>query len=242
MTGTLNNKVICITGASSGVGLATVRALLAEGAYVIGMARRIERLQLLAHERFLAIGCDIQNSEQRQQAFTQALAWQGRLDGLINNAGISRGGVHQSNTFEDLTQMLDTNVLALTDLTRLAIPALKQSQGTLINLSSTVVQSLIAGSGVYAATKAAVAAFSEVLRKELCGDNVRVTTIYPGMIETEFFDGITDEQKKQSFAALKTTLDPLQAQDIAEVIVFVLSRAGHISLNEIVIRPTRQTI
>src|SRR5690606_10076280 len=85
-------------------------------------------------------------------------------------------------------------------------------------------------------------AFSEVIRKEVCASNVRVTTIYPGMVNTEFFDGITDPRKKQTFDKLKETMDPLLAEDIAEVILFTLTRPGRVSLNEIVVRPTRQPI
>ena len=172
----------------------------------------------------------------------QALEWGGSLDGLINNAGLSRGGLLEKTQVDDLRVMLDTNIFALANLTRLATPELKKAQGTLINISSSVVHALIPGSAVYSASKAAVAAFSEVMRKELCASNARVITIYPGMVDTEFFDGITDEKKKQSFDKLKESIDALQAEDIAEVILFALSQPGRVSLNEIVVRPTRQPI
>ena len=248
MTKPLQDKVVMVTGASSGIGAATIAALLDVGARVIAVARRIDRLQALQKElgvgddRVLPVKCDIRDEQQAQTLMDQALEWGGSLDGLINNAGLSRGGLLEKTQVDDLRVMLDTNIFALANLTRLATPELKKAQGTLINISSSVVHALIPGSAVYSASKAAVAAFSEVMRKELCASNARVITIYPGMVDTEFFDGITDEKKKQSFDKLKESIDALQAEDIAEVILFALSRPGRVSLNEIVVRPTRQPI
>ncbi|HIZ49791.1 MAG TPA: SDR family oxidoreductase [Candidatus Pseudomonas excrementavium] len=248
MTKPLQDKVVMVTGASSGIGAATIAALLDAGARVIAVARRIDRLQALQKElgvgddRVLPVKCDIRDEQQAQTLMNQALEWGGSLDGLINNAGLSRGGLLEKTQVDDLRVMLDTNIFALANLTRLATPELKKAQGTLINISSSVVHALIPGSAVYSASKAAVAAFSEVMRKELCASNARVVTIYPGMVDTEFFDGITDEKKKQSFDKLKESIDALQAEDIAEVILFALSQPGRVSLNEIVVRPTRQPI
>lgn len=248
MTKPLQDKVVMVTGASSGIGAATIAALLDAGARVIAVARRIDRLQALQKElgvgddRVLPVKCDIRDEQQAQTLMDQALEWGGSLDGLINNAGLSRGGLLEKTQVDDLRVMLDTNIFALANLTRLATPELKKAQGTLINISSSVVHALIPGSAVYSASKAAVAAFSEVMRKELCASNARVITIYPGMVDTEFFDGITDEKKKQSFDKLKESIDALQAEDIAEVILFALSQPGRVSLNEIVVRPTRQPI
>lgn len=248
MTKPLQDKVVMVTGASSGIGAATIAALLDVGARVIAVARRIDRLQALQKElgvgddRVLPVKCDIRDEQQAQTLMNQALEWGGSLDGLINNAGLSRGGLLEKTQVDDLRLMLDTNIFALANLTRLATPELKKAQGTLINISSSVVHALIPGSAVYSASKAAVAAFSEVMRKELCASNARVVTIYPGMVDTEFFDGITDEKKKQSFDKLKESIDALQAEDIAEVILFALSQPGRVSLNEIVVRPTRQPI
>ncbi|WP_285274854.1 SDR family oxidoreductase [Halopseudomonas bauzanensis] len=248
MTKPLQDKVVMVTGASSGIGAATIAALLDAGARVIAVARRIDRLQALQKElgvgddRVLPVKCDIRDEQQAQTLMDQALEWGGSLDGLINNAGLSRGGLLEKTQVDDLRVMLDTNIFALANLTRLATPELKKAQGTLINISSSVVHALIPGSAVYSASKAAVAAFSEVMRKELCTSDVRVITIYPGMVDTEFFDGITDEKKKQSFDKLKESIDALQAEDIAEVILFALSQPGRVSLNEIVVRPTRQPI
>ena len=248
MTKPLQDKVVMVTGASSGIGAATIAALLDVGARVIAVARRIDRLQALQKElevgddRVLPVKCDIRDEQQAQTLMDQALEWGGSLDGLINNAGLSRGGLLEKTQVDDLRVMLDTNIFALANLTRLATPELKKAQGTLINISSSVVHALIPGSAVYSASKAAVAAFSEVMRKELCASNARVITIYPGMVDTEFFDGITDEKKKQSFDKLKESIDALQAEDIAEVILFALSQPGRVSLNEIVVRPTRQPI
>src|SRR5690554_7533906 len=152
MTKPLQDQIIMVTGASSGIGAATITTLLNAGARVVALARRVERLEQMqtaleaGSDRLLPRCCDICDAQQVEAAVKQALDWGGALHGLINNDGLSRGGLHETNQLEDLRVMLDTNVFALTNLTRLALPALKDSQGTLINISSTVVQALIPGS------------------------------------------------------------------------------------------------
>lgn len=247
METSLQNKVVIVTGASSGVGAAMVKELLGAGARVVAVARRIERLHELGQQLgadadcYLPVQCDIQNEQEAGRLVQQALRWGGALDVLINNAGLSRGALLENCTADDLRQMIDTNLFALVNLTRLATPHLKSAKGSLVNVSSTVVDSLIPGSAVYAATKAAVAAFSEVMRKEFCSAGVRVVDIYPGMIDTEFFDH-ADETKKKGFAQMKASIEPLQAKDLADVVLFALTRPAHVALNEIVIRPTLQSI
>lgn len=247
MADSIQGKVVIVTGASSGIGAATAAELVAAGARVVAAARRLDRLDELAKrldardDRFLAVQCDIRDERDAERLVERALGWGGRLDALINNAGLSRGARLESSSTDDIRLMLDTNVFGLANLTRLAVPALRKSRGSLVNVSSTVVKALIPGSSVYSATKAAVAAFSEVMRKELCADNVRVIDVYPGMVDTEFFDHF-DEQKKKSFDEMRAAMEVLKGADVAEAIVFALTRPPHVSLNEIVIRPTMQPV
>jgi len=244
-TGNLQGKVALITGASSGIGAATAAALLSAGARVVVTARRIEKLLELGKklgvgdDRFLAIEADIRKESDLEDLINKAQTWGGRLDLLINNAGLSRGNSHETISSEDIHLILDTNVFALTNLTRLAIPALKKTKGDIVNISSTAALSLIPGTAVYAASKAAVAAFSEVLRKELLADGVRVTTIYPGLVQTEFFDGF-GEEKKTALLKMAESIEALHSEDLAETIMFAVTRPPHVNLNEIVIRPTKQ--
>ena len=245
MEARLTGKVALVTGASSGIGAATVVALLHEGARVVASARRVDRLQELQHklgvgdDRCLTVQADVRDDAAAEDLVRRTLAWGNRLDILVNNAGLSRGALHEGNRPEDLRLMLDTNVFGLANLSRLATPALRQSKGDIVNISSTAAKSMIAGGALYSATKAAVAAFSEALRKEVSPDGVRVMTIYPGFVDTAFFDAFP-EAKRKTFEQMKTAIGVLQTEDLAAVIVFAVTRPPHVSLNEIVVRPTRQ--
>jgi NADP-dependent 3-hydroxy acid dehydrogenase YdfG len=245
MTQDISGKVALITGASSGIGAATAKALLQAGARVAVSARRVDRLQALQSEtgasddQFFICQADIREQADARKLIDSTLAHFGRLDMLINNAGLSRGNTHDGIDPDDIRLMLDTNVFALTNLTRMALPALKKEGGDVINLSSTAALALNPGAAVYAASKAAVATFSEILRKELCNDNIRVTTIFPGLVKTEFFDSF-DTEKKNRLLQMADAIDGLTAEDLAEAIVFTVTRPGRVSINELVIRPTRQ--
>jgi NADP-dependent 3-hydroxy acid dehydrogenase YdfG len=127
------------------------------------------------------------------------------------------------------------------NMTRLAIPALKKSSGDIVNVASIAAKSPVPGSAVYSGTKAAVSNFSEALRKELIEEGIRVVTIYPGFVETEFFDNAAPEKKEVVLQAM-AKIGPLKAQDLADVITFAVTRPPNVSLNEIVIRPTKQVV
>jgi NADP-dependent 3-hydroxy acid dehydrogenase YdfG len=240
----LQGKVALITGASSGIGAATVAALLAEGMRVVAVARRLDRLralqrQLNANDEQLHVAqCDVTSEADAERVVADAMSFGGRLDVLINNAGILRGGLHAQSTAGDLRAMLDTNVFALANLTRLALPALIHVAGDIINISSTAVKSMIAGAANYSASKAAVVAFSESLRKEVAMHGVRVLTIYPGFTDTELFDS-SDVAARQAVANKVTVGEILKSDDVATVICFALTRPAHVALHEIVVRPTR---
>jgi NADP-dependent 3-hydroxy acid dehydrogenase YdfG len=241
----LEGKVALVTGASSGIGAATVVALLGEGARVVACARRMDRLDELPRRlgvgdnRCLTVKADVRDEGEVEGLIDKTLGWGGRLDILINNAGLSRGALHEDSKPEDLRLMLDTNVFGLANLSRLATPALKQTKGDIVNISSTAAKSMVAGGALYSATKAAVAAFSEALRKEVSPDGVRVVTVYPGFVDTEFF-AYFPEAKRKNFEQMKASIDVLRSEDLAAVVLFAVTRPSHVSLNEIVVRPTKQ--
>ncbi|MFA5629968.1 MAG: SDR family oxidoreductase [Porticoccaceae bacterium] len=244
MSKELEGKVAIVTGASSGIGAATVEALLQAGASVIAVARRRERLKELAAragepENLLLFEGDVTQQQVVDALMAKVKQWKGRLDYLINNAGVSRGAPNEITHPDDVKLMFDTNVLALVSLTRCATALLRETAGTVVNLSSTANKAALPGGAAYSASKAAVATFSESLRKELAPDNIRVVVIYPGLVNTELFDHFDDEKKAQ-FDKMRAAMHPLEPGDLARLIVFAVSQPEHVALNEIVIRPTRQ--
>lgn len=239
----LKGKIALVTGASSGVGAATVRQMAAEGATIIATARRQDRLQDLKDEfksQIHTVAADITDGQAVEALVKDALGWSGgKLDILINNAGLARGGILDESDPADLYVTMNTNFVALVNLTRLAMPALKSAKGTIINLSSGAARSAPAGSSVYSAAKAAVVTFSASLHKEVGPSGVRVTSILPGFIETEFFDGY-DAKMKEGLQQVMTQMEALKATDIADLILYITTLPHYVSLNEVVIRPTRQ--
>jgi NADP-dependent 3-hydroxy acid dehydrogenase YdfG len=243
----LDGKVVVITGASSGIGEATAVALAAEGAAVVAAARREDRLSELVRRieeeggRALPVSCDVTDEEQAHALIRRAQEEFGRVDILVNNAGVmllsgvSKGLSHQWR------QMFEVNVLGLLYATEAAIGIMKeQGSGHLVNVSSVAGRKVTRSSnGVYAGTKFAVNAISEGLRQELIEDNIRVTIVEPGAVATELSDHITDEDARESISGLMK-LERLQAEDIANAVVFAVTQPDRVSVNEILIRPTQQ--
>ncbi len=243
----LDGKVAVVTGASSGIGEATVRALCAEGAAVVAGARRKERLDGLVEEvmsrdggKVIAVECDVTDEEQAHGLVGLAIEEFGRIDILVNNAGVMLLSKIEKGLSDEWRRMFDVNVLGLLYATHAAIGHMKeQGSGHLINISSVAGRKSRATTGVYSGTKFAVNAISEALRQELLEDNIRVTMVEPGAVQTELPDHITDEEARENLGGL-LKLDRLQAEDIANAISYVVIQPERVSVNEVLIRPTQQ--
>ncbi len=236
-----SSRVAVITGASSGIGEASARALVADGHRVALLARRAERIQALADELgegALAIQADVTDRASLVAAAARVQSELGGVDILINNAGVMLLAPFTSEQQAEHRQMLEVNLLGAITATEVFLDQLRDGDGDLINISSVAGRTARAGNAVYAATKWGINGFSEGLRQELQPD-IRVTVIEPGAVATELTDHITDAQTKQATQEFVRDL-AITPQDIAEVIAFAVSRPRRMTLNEILVRPTAQ--
>jgi NADP-dependent 3-hydroxy acid dehydrogenase YdfG len=244
----LDGKVAVITGASSGIGEATAESLATEGASVVVAARREDRLEDLVERingknggKALAITCDVTDEEQAHALIRRAKDEFGRVDILVNNAGVMQLSKIQRGLSDEWRTMFEVNVLGLLYATDAAIEVMKeQGSGHLVNISSLASRGTRPGLGVYSGTKMAVNGISESLRQELLEDNIRVTMVEPGAVETELPDHITDEEAREGLSAMLERLEPLHAEDIANAIAYVVTQPERVSINEILIRPSQQ--
>lgn len=245
----LDGKVVVVTGASSGIGEATVRALTTEGAAVVAGARRKERLDGLVEEvgrgggKVIAVECDVTDEEQAHDLVKKAVDEFGHIDILVNNAGVMLLSEVGKGLSDQWHQMFQVNVMGLLYVTDAAIEHMKeQGSGHIVNISSVAGRKVTrASSGVYAGSKHAVVAISEGLRQELLEDNIRVTVVEPGAVATELTHHITDEDAREAVSSLHE-LDILHSEDIANAIVYAASQPERVSVNEILIRPTQQPV
>ena len=245
----LNGKVAVVTGASSGIGEATVRALAAEGAAVVAGARRKERLDELVDRvsddggEAIAVECDVTDEQQAHDLVQGAVEELGSIDILVNNAGVMLLSTVGKGLSDQWRQMFEVNVMGLLYATDAAIKVMKeQGSGHLANISSVAGRKVTRdSSGVYAGTKFAVNAISEGLRQELLEANIRVTIVEPGAVDTELPDHITDEDAREGLSGL-LSLERLQAEDIASAITYAVTQPERVSVNEILIRPTQQPV
>jgi NADP-dependent 3-hydroxy acid dehydrogenase YdfG len=233
--------VAVITGASSGIGAATARALAAHGYRLVLLARRVERLEALASELgngAVAIAADVTDRDAMVAAAEQTSTALGRAEVLINNAGVMLLGPFGTEQREEARRMVEVNLLGAMTATEVFLPQLRDGGGDLINISSVAGRTARAGNAAYAATKWGLNGWSEALRQELQPD-IRVTVIEPGAVATELTDHITDEATKQTTEDFYQRL-AIQPFDVADVIAFAVTRPRHLTLNEVLLRPTAQ--
>jgi NADP-dependent 3-hydroxy acid dehydrogenase YdfG len=243
----LTGKVAIVTGASSGIGEATAIALASAGATVTIAARRSDRLQSLAEQitasggTALPITADVADEAQVQAMVKKTQAEYGKVDILINNAGVMLLGMIDGADTEDWRRMMNINVLGLMYATHAVLPQMKtQGEGHIVNISSVAGRVANAGSGVYNASKWAVCAFSEALRKEVYQHNIRVTVVEPGLVATELPHHITNAEAKERAKDFYGSVKALESEDIAAAIVYAVTQPSYVNVNEILIRPTQQ--
>ncbi|HTI13080.1 MAG TPA: SDR family NAD(P)-dependent oxidoreductase [Dictyobacter sp.] len=247
MAKSLEGKVVIVTGASSGIGEATALAVAEQGAKVAIVARRGDRLQSLAQRiqeqggTALTVVADVADEAQVQTMVNHVKEQLGRIDVLVNNAGVMLLGMIDGANTEDWRRMIDINVLGLLYATHKVLPIMKQqNSGHIVNISSVAGRTARVGSGVYNVTKWGVGAFSESLRQEVYKNNIRVTVIEPGAVVSELMEHITDEEVKQRQIQWFQGLTPLESEDIAASIVYAITQPDRVNVNEILIRPTEQ--
>jgi len=242
----IGGKVVVITGASSGLGEATARRLSAEGASVVLGARRIDRLTSLAGEltgrggKALALATDVTDRDQVKRLVDAAVETYGRVDVMINNAGLMPQSLLERLKIDEWDRMVDVNIKGVLYGIAAALPHMKrQKSGHFINVSSVAGHKVRPGGTVYSATKHAVRVISEGLRQEVKPYNIRTTIISPGAVDTELPDTITDPDVA---VAMRTFYDDIAipADSFARAVVFAMSQPEDVDVNEILYRPTRQ--
>jgi serine 3-dehydrogenase len=237
-------KTAFVTGATSGIGEAAVRAFAGAGWRVIGTGRRADRLAALAdeigHGTLHTIAFDIREQAAREAAVSGLPEGFRDIDLLVNNAGLALGTSPAPEAkLDDWTTMIDTNVTAFVAMTRLLLPALVARKGAIINLSSVAATYPYTGGNVYGATKAFVRQFSLGLRSDLAGTGVRVTSIEPGMVETEFTTVRTGD--KSASDKLYAGANPMTGEDIAQTMLWVATRPAHLNINTLELMPVSQS-
>ncbi len=243
----MDNKVAIVTGASSGIGYATSLKLSKAGIRVVAGARRIDRLQDLEKQiienngEILIQKLDVTSKSDCDSLANATVNKWGKIDVLINNAGLMPLSYFRYGKVEEWEQMVDVNIKGVLYCTSAVVPyMLQQKSGHIINISSVAGRVVFAGGSVYCATKHAITAFSEGLRKELSPkDNIRVSCIEPGVVSTELLESITDETMTGYIQATKD-MEILQSEDIANAISYVIQAPDHVNINEVLIRPTAQ--
>ena len=247
MQATIEGKVILVTGASSGVGMAAARGLAAHGARLVLAARREDRLQALAESlqqmgvQVLTLRTDVARREDMQALADAALDRFGRIDVLINNAGVMPLPRIDALKVDEWDRMIDINLKGVLYGMAAVLPTMKvQGQGHIINVASTAGHRTGPTSAVYSATKHAVRALSEGFRQEMAAFNIRSTIISPGAIATELLDGISEpalaSQLRESIVAY------MSPDDVAGAIVYAIGQPASVGINEILMRPTAQQL
>jgi len=241
----ISGKVVVIVGASSGLGEATARYLGQRGAKLTLGARRLDRLQALAKELNLgddaAVKTDVTKAAEVKALVDGAVAKHGRIDVLINNAGLMPHSLLEAQRIEDWERMIDVNIKGVLYGIAAALPHMKaQKSGHIINTSSVAGHKVRQGSAVYAATKTAVRVISEGLRMEVKPYNIRTTIISPGAVQSELPDSVTDPAIRENIKKFYEIAIP--AESFARMVAFAMSQPEDVDVNEILFRPTRQEL
>jgi len=244
----IEGKVVVITGASSGLGEATARLLSAQDASVVLGARRIDRLRVLADElsrrggKALAVPTDVIQCDQVKRLVDAAVQTYGRIDVMINNAGLMPQALLERLKIDEWNQMIDVNIKGVLYGIAAALPHMKQQKaGHFINVSSVAGHRVGPGFAVYAATKYAVRALSEGLRQEVKPYNIRTTVISPGAVATELPNTVTDPQAAERIRKFYAEV-AIPAESFAQAVAFAMSQPEEVDVNEILFRPTRQEV
>ncbi len=247
-SGRLVDQVVFVTGASSGIGAACARSFAAEGARLLLAARRLERLLALEPElerlgaaAVRSFRLDVRDGESVRREFEQLPEEWRAVEVLVNNAGLSRGlGPLQEGHLRDWDEMIDTNLRGLLHVDRAVVPAMvARGRGTVVHIGSIAGRQVYPGGNVYCATKHAVRALTDALRIDLLGSGIRVTSVDPGLVRTEF-GAVRFRGDAERMAAVYRGMRPLDAGDVAEIVVFAASRPPHVSLAEVLVLPADQ--
>ena len=245
----IQDKVVIITGASSGIGYATAKALAKKGAKIVAGARRLHNLQTLQEEvksdggEITICETDVTKKADCDNLVKQATDKYGTVDVLVNNAGLMPLSFVKSLKIDEWDRMVDVNIKGVLYCTAAVVPTMiEKKSGHIVNISSVAGRIVFPAGSVYCATKHAVTAFSEGLRQELSvRKNIRVTSIEPGVVQTELTNTITEESL-QAFVEKHKEMEGLQAKDISDAIIFAIDAPNHMNVNEILIRPTTQEV
>src|SRR3989442_7432710 len=240
----LSGRVCVVTGASSGIGEATARAFAAGGARVALLARRRERVQALAEElgeAALRLEADVRDLEELRAAAEQIRARFGRVDSLVNNAGVMLNSPFRAGLVDEWRTMVETNLLGALYATHVFVDELCAGGGDVVNISSVAGRIARVASNVYAATKHAITGWSDPLRQDLLACDVRVICIEPGAVSTELPSHITDAQtRKDADTFYGGAIEILSAEDIAAMIQYAVTAPERVSISEVLVRPLRQ--
>ena len=248
MTPNIENKVVVITGASSGIGEATARHLAGHGAKVVLGARRVERLEALVSDikaaggQALAVATDVTNRTDVATLIDASVKAFGRIDVLINNAGIMPLSALEALKVEEWDRMIDVNIKGVLYGIAAALPHMKaQKSGHIITTASVAGHLVFPASSVYSGTKFAVRAICEGLRQEVKDYNIRTTILSPGAVKTELLDQISDETVKTANSDYVNEIG-ISADSYARIAAFVISQPEEVDVNEIIFRPTAQQL
>ena len=246
MTQGIKDKVVVITGASSGLGEAAARKLAQEGARLILGARRLERLEALARELSLgkdaAVKTDVSQLDQVRHLVDHAVRKHGRIDAIINNAGLMPHSLLERGKVDDWNRMIDVNIKGVLYGIAAALPHMKrQKAGHIINVSSVAGHKVRPGGAVYSATNHAVRVISEGLRQEVKPYNIRTTVISPGAVATELPNSVTEPDVAKDIHRMYEEM-AIPADSFARAVAFAMSQPEEVDVNEILFRPTRQEL